>query len=246
MIMFGFIKLIILIILYILIDKVFYPKFRGFMGEFWVKQELKKLVSSKYKVLNNIMVKVNNETYQVDHIVISEFGVFVIEMKNYYGVIKGSEYDNNWIQKFKRKKYYFKNPIHQNYGHICALSEILNIDKKMFHNIVCFSNQSKLKLKVNNSNIVQLDNLIYLIKEYKINLGIDVNKIFENIEKINILDKNERKKHVKKIKNKIKEKEEKVINNTCPKCGNKLIQKNGKYGNFIGCSNYPNCKYVKK
>lgn len=33
--------------------------------------------------------------------------------------------------------------------------------------------------------------------------------------------------------------------NKCPQCGSKLILKNGKYGNFYGCSNYPNCKYTK-
>lgn len=31
----------------------------------------------------------------------------------------------------------------------------------------------------------------------------------------------------------------------CPKCGKRLVQKSGKYGIFIGCSNYPNCKYTK-
>ena len=32
----------------------------------------------------------------------------------------------------------------------------------------------------------------------------------------------------------------------CPKCGNKLILKNSKYGTFVGCSNFPKCRYIKK
>lgn len=32
----------------------------------------------------------------------------------------------------------------------------------------------------------------------------------------------------------------------CPKCGGKLILKNGQYGNFFGCSNYPDCNYIRK
>ena len=32
----------------------------------------------------------------------------------------------------------------------------------------------------------------------------------------------------------------------CPLCGNPLIIRKGKYGAFVGCSNYPNCKYIKK
>ena len=33
---------------------------------------------------------------------------------------------------------------------------------------------------------------------------------------------------------------------TCPKCGDRLVPRKGPYGPFIGCSNYPSCKYVKK
>lgn len=32
----------------------------------------------------------------------------------------------------------------------------------------------------------------------------------------------------------------------CPKCGGKLVKRKGKYGEFIGCSNYPKCNYTKK
>jgi len=42
-------------------------------------------------------------------------------------------------------------------------------------------------------------------------------------------------------------KDGKVIkeNNKCPKCGGDLIEKSGKYGKFLGCSNYPKCKYTE-
>ena len=33
---------------------------------------------------------------------------------------------------------------------------------------------------------------------------------------------------------------------TCPECGNPLVVRNGRYGEFIACSNYPECKYIKK
>ena len=31
----------------------------------------------------------------------------------------------------------------------------------------------------------------------------------------------------------------------CPKCGGKLVKRKGKYGEFIGCSNYPKCRFIK-
>lgn len=33
--------------------------------------------------------------------------------------------------------------------------------------------------------------------------------------------------------------------NVCPKCGSKLVKRNGKYGEFFGCSGFPKCKYTK-
>ena len=32
----------------------------------------------------------------------------------------------------------------------------------------------------------------------------------------------------------------------CPECGNPLVIRKGKYGEFVACSNYPDCKYIKK
>jgi ssDNA-binding Zn-finger/Zn-ribbon topoisomerase 1 len=36
------------------------------------------------------------------------------------------------------------------------------------------------------------------------------------------------------------------IKTTCPKCGGKLVERKGKYGDFLGCYNYPKCRYTEK
>ena len=235
---------IILIILCVLL-KIYYPKFRGFMGEFWVKLELSKLPKEQYIVLNDIMIKDERGTHQIDHLVISKYGIFVIEMKNYYGLIKGNEYQDKWVQYLGKNKYYFKNPIHQNYGHVKVLEKILNLNINKFIPVVCFSNQAKLNI-TNKSIVVQLDKLLKIIKQFnEVQLEIDINPIANKIESLNIIEKDKRKKHIKNIKQKINEENVKENHMICPKCGNNLVIKNGKYGNFIGCSNYPNCKYTK-
>ena len=99
---------LILLILGILID-IYYPKFRGFMGEFWLKLELKKLPKNKYKLLNDIMIEDEKGTHQIDHIVLSKYGIFVIEMKNYYGLIIGNQYKEKWYQYLGKNKYTFHN-----------------------------------------------------------------------------------------------------------------------------------------
>ena len=236
---------LVIIILAILM-KFLYPKFRGYIGEFWVKLELKKLSKKEYIVLNDIMLADENGTHQIDHLVISKYGIFVIEMKNYYGLITGDEYKDSWTQHLGKKKYFFKNPIHQNYGHIKALEKKLNLDNNIFIPIVCFSNQAKMKVN-NKSIVVQLEYLLRTIKSFnKTRLDNDINLIANNIINLNITTKDERKKHIKDIKEKIKDTNNKVNNMICPKCGGNLVVRNGKYGTFTGCSNYPKCRYTKK
>ena len=237
--------IVIMLIIYILL-RIFYSKFRGSMGEYWVKKELEQFPKEEYIVFNDIMIEDDKGSHQIDHIVVSKFGIFVIEMKNYYGMILGDNYKDKWIQYLGKNKYYFKNPIHQNYGHISALKDLLNLEESVFISIVCFSNDAKLKIKGQN-HVVRLNSLLSLIKSFDIILlNFDIAQISDVITKNNIIDKEKRKNHVKQIRNKIKDDNFKVNNMICPKCGYELILKNGKYGNFIGCSNYPKCKYMKK
>ena len=223
--------------------EIFYKKFRGFMGEFWLRKELSKLPSDKYFILNNIMIKSSKSTHQIDHIVISKFGIFVIEMKNYYGLITGSEYNDKWIQHLGKNKYYFNNPIHQNYGHIKALEELLNLDKSKFISIICVSNQAKLK--TNAKNVINIDYINDFIKSYKKEiLDDDLYDITNKIKISNIFDKNARHNHIKNIKDNINESKKQEEEMICPKCGGKLVTRNAMYRKFIGCSNYPICKYT--
>lgn len=191
---------VILLILGILID-IYYPKFRGFMGEFWLKLELKKLPKNKYKLLNNIMVEDEKGTHQIDHVVISKYGIFVIEMKNYYGLIIGNQYKEKWYQYLGKRKYPFHNPMYQNYGHVKTLSIALNLSEELFIPITCFSNQVKLKV-TSNKPVVQVDTINRNILKYTEEIiTCNLNELSLKIENMNILDKAKRKEHVKNIRN---------------------------------------------
>ena len=226
----------------LLLFKLFFKQISGKTGEFWVKRELKKLPKDKYLVINDVMIYSNNSTHQIDHIVISEYGIFVIETKMYTGFITGNEYDKKWSKHYGKLKYYFNNPIHQNYGHVLALEEILTLDKSKFIPIVCFPAR-ELKIKVSsNHHISRCVDLNNIITSYKNCIISNTDKIYDKIVNHNIKDKKVRKEHVKNIKKNIIKNEK----DKCPKCGGNLVERNGKYGNFIGCSNYPRCKYTTK
>lgn len=58
---------------------------------------------------------------------------------------------------------------------------------------------------------------------------------------LNIKTRSIRKEHILKLQEK---KKSKINNNICPKCGSLLVLRNSKYGDFMGCSNYPECKFT--
>ncbi|WP_308687508.1 topoisomerase DNA-binding C4 zinc finger domain-containing protein, partial [uncultured Treponema sp.] len=74
----------------------------------------------------------------------------------------------------------------------------------------------------------------------------EVDDIIQRIESHNIEDRKTEKQHVENIHKTIFEKRLKVKNQICPKCGNELKLRSGKYGKFYGCSNYPYCKFTMK
>ena len=97
--------------------------FKGTCGEAIISILLRlSLNRRKYHIIDNVTLKTPDGTTQIDHIVVSRKGVFVIETKNMSGWIFGSEKQVEWTQSFpSKRKYKFKNPIHQNYKHTCPL-----------------------------------------------------------------------------------------------------------------------------
>ena len=65
-------------------------RLRGYLGEIKASNVLNKLPKKDYKVLNDLMLFSDNKTHQIDHLVVSPYGIFVIEMKNYQGKVVGN------------------------------------------------------------------------------------------------------------------------------------------------------------
>lgn len=111
----------------------------GKRGEEIVRSILKSsLDHENYRILNDLTIPRNsypnpcviNRNSQIDHIVLSIYGIFVIETKNYSGWIFGHANQREWIGVYYQRQYRFQNPIKQNWSHIYALSKLLNISKK--------------------------------------------------------------------------------------------------------------------
>lgn len=215
----------------------------GKAGEFWTKKELKKL-NDEYKTINNILIETNDgKTHQIDHVVISKYGIFVIETKHFNATLQGDDYVKNWTYKTFKKIEYIKNPIHQNYGHVQALKELLNIEEDKLISIVCITSNAKARIK--SDKVVSIVSLLDKIKSYNIIKIDNEEELYNKIKLLNIEDKQKRKQHIIEAKT-FKEKTEIENKNKCPLCGSYLVGRTGKNGPFTGCSNYPNCKYTRK
>ena len=156
---------------------------------------------SKYKLLSDIMIKGQNGTTQIDHILIGKKGVFVIETKDFSGLIYGDEYSKYWTQVINRTTNEFYNPIRQNYGHVKSLERCIE-RKDIFISLVVFTNKSKLKEVNTETPVIQLNKLKRFIKRYKTDIKLskkEIDNIYNSIKKSNIDSSRARKKHIKRV-----------------------------------------------
>lgn len=191
--------LLILLILIIILISINRKRKKINPGEKEVKDILSRIKG--YKLLNDIMIKSNNGTSQIDHILIGKKGIFVIETKDYSGMIYGDEYSREWTQVINSKKNKFYNPIRQNYGHIKTLEKYID-RKNIFISIIVFTNKSTLKKIETDTPVIQVKKLKRFIRKYKSNNMLtkeEIDNMYNLIKKNNINSNRERKKHVKRI-----------------------------------------------
>ena len=192
-------------ILLIILVFIFYKKqsnFIGWLGENNTKDALKRLPKDKYKIINDIYIYSNSKTHQIDQIVVSHFGIFCIETKQWNGLILGNKWDEKWTQYLGKKKNTCVNPIRQNYGHVMSLCELLNIDKSKIHNIVCIPSGAKVRVK-DDGEVTRYNTIVDKILSYKEVVIDNVDEIVDIINKNNIKDRNIKKEHIKNINEKI-------------------------------------------
>lgn len=169
---------------------------QGSNGERYIAKLLQELPEG-YRVLNDLLLKYEGYTVQIDHVIVSEYGVFVIETKNFRGHIYGSSEQKHWVQINKGKKHRFYSPIIQNNRHRVALSSICNLPLLKVFPITVFVGKCELHLEDVSRTILSKDLLpyIYGITEKRLDQS-DVEKIYNRLESKNITNESARRHHV--------------------------------------------------
>jgi hypothetical protein len=110
---------------------------------------LKNFGPPDYHLMNHVTLQMNDGTTQVDHILVSRFGVFVIETKNYKGWIFANANQANWTQVLFNWKFRFQNPIFQNLRHVRAVRGVLDfLPPDTVKSAVVFTGEAEFKTEI--------------------------------------------------------------------------------------------------
>ena len=199
---------------------------------------------SSYHRFHDVIVPSNSGTTQIDHILVSPFGVFVVETKNMQGWIFGSEHQAKWTQSIYGKKYSFQNPLHQNIRHTKCLAEHLGLDPSLVHSVVFFIGECRFKTPMP-SNVLRRG-LVGHIRSYTSVLLSD-NEVARIVAEITLLKFDRsltKREHLHSLRVRYES------STVCPKCGSALVERTAKKGpsagsKFWGCSGYPRCRFTK-
>jgi hypothetical protein len=218
---------------------------RGWFGEkkttFKMWLSLNKEV---YRRFHNVIVPAINGTTQIDHILVSPFGLFIVETKNKKGWIFGSGDQAKWTQSIYGKKYSFQNPLRQTFRQKKVLAEFLGIRESVIHTVIFFVGDCKFKTRLPD-NVIR-SRLGRYIKKFKepILSSEEIDRIIGNLEKHVSESSTTNREHVRSLRKRHSS------TTVCPQCGFNLVERIAKKGpnagsKFLGCENYPRCRFTR-
>jgi hypothetical protein len=190
----------------------------GELGEHKINIQLDQL-PRETKYLSDLLIRNSKSRTgysQIDHVVITTYGLFVIETKNYKGEIKGERTEQYWSVSNRFKMY---NPLKQNYGHIKALASLLSDYPALkYISMISFTMRCRFGIdpelrKIQSDELVVYDvelsefigrKLLRMKAEVNapVQTEADVNRIYETVKAANIVDPGIRAEHVEKVKGK--------------------------------------------
>jgi hypothetical protein len=104
------------------------------------------LDAKTYHQMHDLVLETKDGTVQIDHVIVSPFGVFVIETMDMGGTIFGKTFDPDWTQTFKGETIKFPNPLKPNYDRKLALNGVLRIGADKLFSIIAFTGNSTFEI----------------------------------------------------------------------------------------------------
>lgn len=218
---------------------------RGWFGEkkatfnMWLS-----LDNKVYRRFHDVIIPAKNGTTQIDHILVSPHGLFIVETKNRKGWIFGSGNQPNWTQSIYGEKYSFQNPLRQAFRQKKVLSEYLNLHESVIHTVIFFVGDCEFKTSLPDNVInTRLGKYIKQFKDHVLKPE-EINRIVEKLEKHVSESSFTTRDHIHSLR------ERYSSTTVCPKCGSNLVARTTRNGpnagsKFLGCEKYPRCRFTK-
>ena len=184
---------------------------QGARGEYRTSQILETATFENKLLFNCYIPNRSGDKTELDIIMISTKGIYVVENKNYSGWIFGDEQSKNWCETLKGKKFFFYNPVKQNKSHIKNLEKILNIGEDKYISLITFNKNAILK-KVKTESpklyVKKYEELKKFIKEQEKYSDIlqheEIEEIYKRLLPGTQLNDEEKQEHIERIKRQYK------------------------------------------
>ena len=233
------------LILAVLLSSLRSPGSIGRRGELKLKSKIdSQLNDGTYHAFHDVVLPSPDGSTQIDHVLISRYGIFVIETKNMKGWIFGGERERVWTQVLFRRRHTFLNPLRQNYKHLKAVEAALGINPKRLHSVVVFTGRAQFKTPMPDNVMGVQDFVGYVRSQTLVEFNdSDVLAAVLKFEKSAISVPDANRFH---LQNLYRNRE----NPSCPVCGKKMTLRTARRGSqigsqFWGCTGYPGCKRTK-
>lgn len=176
-------------------------KVSGDQGELKLSSILKSLPDC-YHVMDDILLQTKKGSTQLDHVIVSPFGVFVVETKNHKGMIFGDCCGQVWTQVLNGRGHFkLYSPVLQNQGHIKHLCTQTNIPFEIVQGVIVFTNDDADLTNVNCPFCFNVDSVYYYITGFQ-NMILNDKRVTEVIRRIDKVDTNSymnRQKHIEYV-----------------------------------------------
>ena len=149
---------------------------------------LSNTLSDDYAILQNLSVKASSKIFKIDILIISKFGVFVISVKKYNGLIRGKRKADRWRHHTYTKLHadYFKNPIHENVVLMRGLEDATNIEYKKQHSIIVFPDSARWKKRVDPITMFAEEVCSYITKKERVlYTDSEIEAIYDKLKELN-------------------------------------------------------------
>jgi len=173
-----------LMLIAILVAVMKSPWFKGKVGESVVNlSAMRMLDKDEYHLIKNVTLPTEEGSTQIDHIIVSVYGIFVLETKNMKGWLFGTPKQRTWTQKIYKHSFKFQNPLYQNYKHVKTIEQLLGLKDEQVHSLVVFVGDSTFKTAMPENVTYGVGYIRYIkSKKQQVLSQVEVAKIINQIE----------------------------------------------------------------